>query len=79
MTFCMKINIKVFYKLVVLFLLVTARHAQNSQTSKFVISLQYLKKEGMKFFCMQINIKLSFKLIPFYLGGHGQACPSYTK
>ena len=39
----MKINIKVFYKLVVPFLLVIAMHAQNS---KFVISLQYIKKKG---------------------------------
>ena len=42
----MKINIKVFYKLVVSLLLVIARHAQSTQNSKFVISLQYLKKEG---------------------------------
>ena len=46
MIFCMKINIKVFYKLVVSFLLVTARHAQGAQNSRFVILLQYLKKEG---------------------------------
>ena len=45
MIFCMKINIKVFYKLVVLFLLVTAEHAQSTQNSKFVISLKCLKKE----------------------------------
>ena len=29
-----------------MFLLVIARHAQITQNSKFVISLQYLKKEG---------------------------------
>ena len=47
MIFCMNISsIKDFYKLVVMFLLVIARHAQNSQISKFVISLQYLKKGG---------------------------------
>ena len=47
MIFCMKISsIKDFYKLVVMLLLVIARHAQNTQNSKFVISLQYLKKEG---------------------------------
>ena len=41
MIFYMKIIIKVFYKLVVPFLLIIAMHAQNS---KFVISLQYIKK-----------------------------------
>ena len=42
----MKRNIKIFYKLVVSFLLLIARHAQNTRNSKFVISLQYLRKEG---------------------------------
>ena len=46
MIFCMKINIKVFYKLEVSFLLFIARHAQSTQKSKFVISFQYLKREG---------------------------------
>ena len=46
MNSCMKINIKVFYKLITSFLLVIAKHAQSTQNSKFVISLQYPKKEG---------------------------------
>ena len=41
----MKIYIKIFYKLVVSFLLVIARLVQSTQ-NKFAISLQYLKKEG---------------------------------
>ena len=45
MIFCLKINMKVFYKLVVLFLLIIARHAQITQNGKFVISLQYLRNE----------------------------------
>ena len=36
---------KVFYKLVVLFLLIIARHAQITQNGKSVISLQYLRNE----------------------------------
>ena len=36
--FCMKINITIFYKLAVLFLLIMTRHAQSIQNSKFVIS-----------------------------------------
>ena len=45
MIFCMKINIKVFYKMVVSFLLIITRHAQSTQNSKFVISVEYLKKK----------------------------------
>ena len=45
MIFCMKISIKVFYKIVVSFLLIIARHAQSTQNSKFVISVEYLKKK----------------------------------
>ena len=41
----MKVNLKVFNKLTVSFLLIIARYAQTTQNSKFVISLQYLKKE----------------------------------
>ena len=41
------------------------KHSESSQNSKFVMSLQYLKKEirDKWVFCMQINIKVSFKLI----------------
>ena len=46
MIFCLKRNIKVFYQLTVSFLLVLARCAQSTQNNKFVISLQYLRKEG---------------------------------
>ena len=45
MIFCIEINIKVLYKLVVSFSLVVGRHAQSTQNRKFVMSLQYLKKE----------------------------------
>ena len=45
MIFCLKRNIKVFYQLTVSFLLVLARYAQSTQNNKFVISLQYLRKE----------------------------------
>ena len=39
-------NIRVFYKLAILFSLVIAKHAHSTQNSKFVISLQYLYEEG---------------------------------
>ena len=59
----MKIKIKVFYKHLILFLLVIARHAESTQNRKFVISLQYLRKEKRDEvnFCMQININLFHK------------------
>ena len=43
--FCLQIQTKVFSKLVVSLWVCIARHAQNTQYNKFVISLQYLKKE----------------------------------
>ena len=63
----MEINIKVFYKLIVSFLMVIVKHAQNTQNSKFVIYLQYLKKEGWDEvdFMHPDKIKLSYKVIPF--------------
>ena len=42
--FCMMINMKIFYKLMVLFLMSLARQAQITKV-KFAISLWYLKKE----------------------------------
>ena len=55
MIFCMEINIKVFYSLVLLFLLVIAIHAQSTQ--------------NIKLFCMLININLSYKLRPLIVVG----------
>ena len=45
MIFCVKISIKFFYRLVVLCLLVIAKHTQNTQNGKFVTSLQCLETE----------------------------------
>ena len=81
MVFCMKINIKVFYKLVVSSLLVIERYDQSTQNSKFVISLQYLKKEEKD----KVNFLhadkpqtiLQVETINLY--GHGQACPNFPK
>ena len=75
MIFCMKINIKVFYKLVLSVLLVIARHAQVTQNHKFVISLQYLRKEGRG----EVDFLYADKhqtILRVYTnnhGGHGQA------
>ena len=51
----MKINIKVFYKMVVSFLLIIARHAQSTQKSKFVISVEYLKKRRDEVDCLHVD------------------------
>ena len=76
MIFCMKISsIKDFY----IFLVVIARHAQNTQNCKSVISLQYLTKEGKDesdFFCMQIKFPTILQVDTINLGGHGQAMPA---
>ena len=46
MIFFMSVNIECFYKLIVWFLLIIVMYAKITQNIKFVISLQYLKKEG---------------------------------
>ena len=69
---------QVFYKQVVSFLLVITRYAQSIQNSKFVMSLQYLEKEGrdeVEFLQHQTSLQVD----PINLGEHGQACPNYPK
>ena len=43
--FCLKINLKGLFKLLLSFWVFVARPAQITQNNKFAISLQYLKKE----------------------------------
>ena len=43
--FCMKISMKVFYKLILWFLMGMIKHFQSFPNSNFAISLQNLKKE----------------------------------
>ena len=73
MIFCMKVDIQVFHKLIVLFLMVIARNTQNSI---FVISSQYLRKEGrdeVDFLHAHKQISNFPNLVPSpNLGGHGQ-------
>ena len=70
MIFCMKINIKIFYKLVVSFLLVMVRHAQSTQNMKFEISLQYLFATSQKIkrdevdFLQTIKLPIKHQTIP---------------
>ena len=67
--FCMQINIKVDFntldtkvscKVIRLILMGMIKHSQSTQSNKFAIFLQYLRK-GVRngvLFCMQINIKV---------------------
>ena len=77
MIFCMKIEIKVFYKLVVSFLLVRARHPQSTQNTMFVISLQYLKNEGRAevAFLHADKHQTILQVDRVNFGGYDQACP----
>ena len=79
--FGMQINIKVFYKATKLFSQVIARYAGSTRNSKFVVSLQYFKKEGKDkvdfLHADKHHIFLQFN--PINLGGHGQSCPNYPK
>ena len=63
--FCLQINMKVFYDLIVSPWLCVAKHAQSTQK----LSLQYLFNISWKvgrvklIFCLHISIKYFFKLI----------------
>ena len=43
--FCLQMNVKGFFKLLLSFYVCVTRHTQIAQDSKFAVSLQYLKKE----------------------------------
>ena len=45
LTFCLLINVEGFFKVILSFYVCVARHAQITKNNKFVISLQYVKKE----------------------------------
>ena len=46
MLFCLQINTKVFYKVLVSFWVCVSRLAQGTKNNKFAMSLQYLKENG---------------------------------
>ena len=78
---CMKTNIQVFYKLLVLFVLVIASHAQTTQDIKFVVSLQYLYKDGRDEvdFLHADKHQTIIQVDTINLRGHGQACLNCPK
>ena len=73
--FCLDINTKVFYKLIVSPLVCISRHTQNAQNNTFTISLQHVK-ENMK---DEVDFFYLFQSNTIILGVCGQACPDYPK
>ena len=63
--FCLQINTKLFYKLIVSFWVCVARQSENTQNNKFACLWNLSRKVwGMKLiFCLQINTKVFYKLI----------------
>ena len=67
MNFCMKINIKVFYKLIPSFFVAIARHVQSTQNNKFTISQG--RREGWSWFLHADKQKRPYKMIlPIVVG-----------
>ena len=77
----MKINIKFFNKLVLSFSLVIVKHAQSTQNSKFIMSLQYLKKKGKDKadFLHADKHQTILQVGTINLLGHGKTCSNYPK
>ena len=91
--FCMQINIKnvlwddfntlgiiVSYKVILSLLMDMIKHSQSTESNKFTVSLQYLKKEvrnGVHFLHANKHQFLQVAFIVF--NGSGQTCPKYSK
>ena len=75
------LSIKVSYKVILLLLLGMIKHSQSTQSNKFAISLQYLKKRSLQwtsiFACRSTSKFLQFGIIDF--DGSDQTCPNYSK
>ena len=79
MNFCMKTNIKIACKLILLLLVGVATHAQYAQHNKFATSLQYLIKEMRD----KANVLHEYKTRSFLqidaiiCGGNAHVCLKY--
>ena len=75
----MKINIKVFYKLILSFWVCGTRHTQSTQNKFAYLSNISRKAWEMKLiFCLQINTSF-LQVDSITLGVFSQACPKYPK
>ena len=81
LSFCLQINTKVFYKMVVSLWEWLARQAQSAINNQFTISLQYLKKnmKGVVGFLPADKCWRFFQIDTVILGVCGQACANYLK
>ena len=63
--FCIQINIKVLYKVILSFWVCASRHVQSTQNKKFAYLCNISSKawEMKLIFCLQINAKVFYKLI----------------
>ena len=80
--FCLQINTKVFYKLIVSLQMCIARNVQSTQKQVCNKKVTKRKKWRMKLiFCLKINVKCILKLLSntVILGVCGQACLNYPK
>ena len=79
--FCLQINVKGFFKLILSFYVCAARHAQITQNNKFAISLQHLKKEvSDDVHFLHANKQLLLVTNWYYdFDGDGQAFPKFSK
>ena len=77
--FGMKINIKVFYKLILSFWVCATRHTQSTQNKFAYLSNISRKAWEMKLiFCLQINTSF-LQVDSITLGVLSQACPKYPE
>ena len=78
--FCLQINTKVFYKMIVFWMCVT-RLDQSTQNKKFAIYLQYLKenKKNKVDFLLPDKHQRFLKYDTIILVMCDQTCPNYQK
>ena len=76
-----QINIKVFYKVILIFWVWEARHAQSTQNKKVAYLCNISRKAcGMKLIFLSADKCESFLQVDsISLGVHGQACPKYPR
>ena len=76
------LSIKVSYKVILLLLLGMIKHSQSTQSNKFAISLQYLKKEvsnGVHFLHAEKHQSFHMHVGILVFDRSGQICPKYPK
>ena len=74
------LGIKVSYKVILSLLMGMIKHSKSTQSNKFAMSLQYLKKQarnGVHFSSEFIFKFLQVAVIVF--NGSGQTCPKFQK